>query len=502
MDNVLESQRAAHEIIERLEGACVQQFLTESKTYRERLRNEHTVDKYLSRLSKESEKLLELYEDKDGKRQQDIDSLSKPSINLEEFYKQLNVIKDHHQKYPNEPIEAPEFEFIQTIDDQETTGEEEDVLETLFSGEENYGRYLDLNAIHRDYLNLKGIKRIDYIPFLDKVDHFKDPTMYPINIKTSQSYHDYLDQFIQYLKSYFARAKPLIDVPAIEEKAKNAFEQTKSEEEASHHTNNNKQENENVDNNNNNNDLYCNACQKFFTKQTVYDAHLKGKKHIKAQAKLDLENKDNKDTTTSTNDTDDNNNNIKIDKRKLTAWKENLITAYMKELDHVRKESKANVERKQALTDRERTLEQEQEDVEIEEDENEDEDEDRIYNPLKLPLGWDGKPIPYWLYKLHGLGVEYPCEICGDYVYMGRKAFDKHFQEWRHAHGMRSLGLPNTRQFHEITKIEDAYALNEKLKKQNRVSEVKVENIEEFEDDEGNVFNKKTYEDLKRQGII
>ena len=19
-----------------------------------------------------------------------------------------------------------------------------------------------------------------------------------------------------------------------------------------------------------------------------------------------------------------------------------------------------------------------------------------IYNPLKLPLGWDGKPIPYW----------------------------------------------------------------------------------------------------------
>ena len=26
-----------------------------------------------------------------------------------------------------------------------------------------------------------------------------------------------------------------------------------------------------------------------------------------------------------------------------------------------------------------------------------------MYNPLKLPMGWDGKPIPYWLYKLHGL---------------------------------------------------------------------------------------------------
>lgn len=60
--------------------------------------------------------------------------------------------------------------------------------------------------------------------------------------------------------------------------------------------------------------------------------------------------------------------------------------------------------------------------------EEEEEEEEKIYNPLKLPLGWDGKPIPYWLYKLHGLGVEYPCEICGNYVYMGRKAFDRHFQ--------------------------------------------------------------------------
>ena len=32
-----------------------------------------------------------------------------------------------------------------------------------------------------------------------------------------------------------------------------------------------------------------------------------------------------------------------------------------------------------------------------------DDEDDFVYNPLKLPMGWDGKPIPYWLYKLHGL---------------------------------------------------------------------------------------------------
>ena len=93
-----------------------------------------------------------------------------------------------------------------------------------------------------------------------------------------------------------------------------------------------------------------------------------------------------------------------------------------------------------------------------------DDDDGPIYNPLNLPLGWDGKPIPYWLYKLHGLGVEYKCEICGNQSYWGRRAFDKHFQEFRHAHGMRCLGIPNTKHFHDITLIEDALTLYSKIK--------------------------------------
>lgn len=42
--------------------------------------------------------------------------------------------------------------------------------------------------------------------------------------------------------------------------------------------------------------------------------------------------------------------------------------------------------------------------VESESSSSEDEEGEKpIYNPLNLPLGWDGKPIPYWLYKLYGL---------------------------------------------------------------------------------------------------
>ena len=142
------------------------------------------------------------------------------------------------------------------------------------------------------------------------------------------------------------------------------------------------------------------------------------------------------------------------------------------------------------------------EDIAMEEAEEDDEDDAPLYNPLNLPLGWDGKPIPYWLYKLHGLGQEFKCEICGNFSYWGRRAFDRHFQEARHAQGMRCLGIPNTKHFHDVTRIEDALALHEKLKGSLKSAEWEPGKQEEYEDSDGNVLNRKTYEDLARQGLL
>lgn len=72
---------------------------------------------------------------------------------------------------------------------------------------------------------------------------------------------------------------------------------------------------------------------------------------------------------------------------------------------------------------------------------------------------------------------------------------------------MRALGLPNTKHFHEITKIEDAIACTfaspffqlilsdrtvaEKLKAEGKQAQYRVEEMEELEDAEGNVYNRK-----------
>ncbi|KAI8643536.1 hypothetical protein BD408DRAFT_414722 [Parasitella parasitica] len=476
MDNVLEKQRAVHEDLERLEQAIVDQYMDDAKTHREKLYNEHVVDKFLTRIADKSAYLSELYQDKNGLRNSEMDALT-GSSEFSEFYERLKVIKEHHRKYPNETVEPPEMEYIHTT--QKKDEEDFQELENMFSGEESLGRYLDLNTLHTLYINLKGVKKLDYLQYLSEFDHFA--TNYPKTIKATDGYKTYINSLFDYLHSFFRRAKPLYNIAELEDEALDEFDtqwelgQLKGWEQ--------------VDTKNE--ELFCPACQKQFSKKTVYDAHLTAKKHIKAQKKLEEEQTVNNNTVV-----------VKDDKRKAIAWKERLIEKYAEALADFREESKSNVERKQALTDKERLLEQDKEKVELIDQDSDDEGDEKIYNPLKLPLGWDGKPIPYWLYKLHGLGVEYPCEICGNYVYMGRKAFDKHFQEWRHAHGMRCLGIPNTRQFHEITKIDDAYALYEKQKKEGVSEEVRADTVEEYEDGEGNVYNKKTYEDLKRQGIL
>ena len=67
---------------------------------------------------------------------------------------------------------------------------------------------------------------------------------------------------------------------------------------------------------------------------------------------------------------------------------------------------------------------------------------------------------------------------------------------------MRCLGIPNTAHFANVTQIEDAMALWEKLKIQKFDEAWKPDHEEEYEDSKGNVVNKKTYEDLKRQGLL
>lgn len=163
-----------------------------------------------------------------------------------------------------------------------------------------------------------------------------------------------------------------------------------------------------------------------YAKQTVFDAHLRSKKHLKAAGRSEGNGNSKLTTNGSSSEAATSHSTRPQSKLHAAARLTALIQPLLVPLLPVLTETKANVERRFSLTSRERELELQAPAAPAPATnangvvEEEEEEEEKIYNPLKLPLGWDGKPIPYWLYKLHGLGVEYRCEICSDGVYMGR----------------------------------------------------------------------------------
>ncbi|KAG8810434.1 hypothetical protein FRC17_002939 [Serendipita sp. 399] len=513
MDSIIEVQRQTHEEIERFERALSTILSRTHKTHKSHISTEHKASDILDRIVARSVYLQNAYDDIDGTRKAEIEVLSAPQIlgqnDLDEFYTRLKKVQDYHTRYPNQIVNGFEIELAGILgEEDEEELDEEDPINTLFSGEERYGLCLDLYTSHTQYNNLKHLpKRLQYLQYLDALTAIETGGLHPELTKEcrySKEYENYLTGLYSYLLSFSKRTQPLLDIDSLQRQAEDEFEALWGEGnvpgwEVVVKTGMNEE------------GIWCRACQRQYAKQTVYDAHLSSKKHQKAAAKLESEG--NITTNGTTNASHHTNGTTKSSttesKNRNSARLTHLISGLLVPLIPTLAETKSNVERRFSLTTREREEELIDEapaaapqDPDGVAQEEEPEEEERIYNPLKLPLGWDGKPIPYWLYKLHGLGVEYRCEICSDFVYMGRKNFERHFQEARHAFGMRALGLPNTKHFHEITKIEDALALAEKLKKEGRKEISQNETTEEMEDEEGNVYNRKTYEDLKKQGLI
>ena len=464
---------------------------------RERLSRDHEIARFLDRIEEQSKRLLDIYRDTDGLRQKEIQVIG-TGDQFEEFYKQLADIKDFHRRYPNEPVENLERAYKRRppTEDEPLGGE----MDHMFTGEEGYGQFLDLTGLHEDYLNLPGVKKITYVQYLDVFDVFTPPQL-PIKRanKLSDKYFGYVGSLASYLEDFIRRVKPLEDLDQLFAGFDEDFEKQWDVGQVPGWTD------EGTDGGaqgpkteGTGEGVWCPYCEKEFKNDNVYKNHLSGKKHIRAVEAR----KSNGETPTPASEppTGNNNNVAHRLKERAVAEREFRIRALVKTLDPERQATRINVERKQGMTERERQMElaallsYPEETAANEGDQSEDEGDDRIYNPLKLPLAWDGRPIPYWLYKLHGLGVEYPCEICGNFVYMGRRAFDKHFSEALHIHGLKCLGITsNTSLFREITRIDDALRLWEKLEQERKKDREVRENVVQMEDAEGNVMPERIY---------
>jgi len=501
MESLLEQQRRSHEERERLMDALVQERLLNKTGHKETINSEHRQRAMLERYDLTTNNLREIYEDKDGERKKEVQALSGPN-EFAEFYSRLKGIKEFHRRHPGE-ISVPmsvEFDELKAVRENPA----DDMASIQFSDEEGYGKFMDLHECYDKYINLKGIERFDYIQYIQNFDKLSEIP----KEKKNAEYKAYLSTLIDYLYSFINRTKPLL---ALDEQLTESTADLDGRFDRGECPGWAKEQQGAMAHSGAHLDLSA-----FSTPEEVASLGLdrlkSGLLALGLKCGGTLQERAERLFMTKGMDVSELPPTIfaktkpgakggRADnaKQKEIAGMECQVYKMAEIIGDVRADTVENVERKQARTEGER----EESEGEISEDENEDEDDDDIpYNPKNLPLGWDGKPIPYWLYKLHGLNISYNCEICGNQTYKGPKAFQRHFAEWRHAHGMRCLGIPNTAHFANVTQIEDAMALWEKLKVQKQEEAWKPEMEEEFEDSKGNVVNRKTYEDLKRQGLL
>ena len=371
-----------------------------------------------------------------------------------------------------------------------------------FTDEEGYGKYLDLQECFEKFINLKGVEKTDYISYLTTFDHLYD---IPKDRKNAE-YRRYVESLLQYLIEFIKRIKPLHDINADIDEANKDFEVQWKNNTVPGYAKETGSALTNVGAH-----LELSAFSSWEELASLGLDRLKsalmalglkcgGTLEERAQRLFSTKGEVSLDPNLLAKKKERKSGKGKdAEKQKDIARLEAQVYKLVELVSAQRVATKENVQRKQARTEEERG----DSDAEASASESEEEDDNEVpYNPKNLPLGWDGKPIPYWLYKLHGLNISYNCEICGNFTYKGPKAFQRHFAEWKHAHGMRCLGIPNTAHFANVTQIEDALALWEKLKSQKQQERWQPEQEEEFEDSLGNVVNRKTFEDLKRQGLL
>ncbi len=490
----MEQGRCVVEEIEALE-MCVVESLRRKRQRRvgtlEEIKSDFAIAAFLNRCVQKASAVVNEEQDMKSVVENEITTMKEKG--LDGFYAEKERLDESYSKYPREDVYD---DAVHVLFSKGTAKEPQ------WSGEEHHGRFLDLHSLYHKYINIiRGLTSSDTEPsYVEYLGILCDFDKFDIaRVKSKRQYSEYLLELLVYLESFHKRVTPLsrwqpkdVDKQFHEEWSKGILRGW---------------EHENVGLNGpqSASNLLKGLGKDCITRYLlVKGAKVGGTpeqradrlKAILAEAPCEADKKILRKA-------------YLFDAEKV-ALMETKVRQLVSNLSDYVDSTKSFVTRKQTRTWEENHKEYEEEERRAQSggDHNHVEtaatkqSEGGKYGYSRgLPLDFDGKPIPLWLYKLHGLGVEYTCEICGNYVYKGRRAYEKHFQDARHANAMRILGIPNTKHFHEINKIDDARALYEKLKGIIKDQGYDANEKEEFEDAQGNVFSRKEYLDLKRQGL-
>lgn len=334
-----------------------------------------------------------------------------------------------------------------------------------FTREEQYGEYMDLESLYSEWLQTIKSTEFKLLQFVKQWDCFLQQELYlmkPPMDRKSPRYMSFLNKLCTYIEDFFHRKYCLIDRTVTQSLLRRDYEQYVNKPVGKDRR------------------LFCIVCNKHFKGDYVFDNHIRGKQHVK-----------------------------QLKNRNKELFSEYKLFRYMSLLQDELTSTQTLIERRQAFTSQERIEENKYLDQmynaptysPAEDEQTPQEDESATANIMSsMPVGPDGVPMPFWLYKLQGLDVNYTCEICSNETFQGRRAFQRHFGGSKHRFRLRCLGIEPSPAFNGISSIEEAQQLQQK--QQPATANNTPTATAEVEDRQGNVMSQQDFLELQRQGLL
>ena len=217
----------------------------------------------------------------------------------------------------------------------------EEELDKMFTGAENYGRYLDMYPTYDLYRKIVHSDSFGYLRFLHD---YANVERIPKKERMDHHYKGYLENCCKYLSSFIAKSFPL--VRGIEDRVRELKIKFEDDWEKGIYSDDWAETIAEISVVQPCSDLYCLPCQHLFTNAAVYDAHLKGKKHLKAVEKCAQSYVDASQVEAAT----EKMRHERLDKIHALAWSEKLVKFYASLLEKTQRQTIENLERRQAMT--------------------------------------------------------------------------------------------------------------------------------------------------------
>jgi splicing factor 3A subunit 3 len=194
---------------------------------------QHRLKAMAQKVVQYNKELVDFNLDADGILQDELQRMR--SNPLDSFYHQLSSTLEYYEKFPGlQSMDQPDLR--QLIDEEMEVANNKNAIS--FSGEEIFGKYLDLNPLFLQYVNVtkslhssgsgssgNSIEQ-DYLQYLDKFNvFFYLPDSFKQTTSTAKPYLEYLKTLWQYLVGFYKRVHPLIEIENVIQDWEKEFEE-------------------------------------------------------------------------------------------------------------------------------------------------------------------------------------------------------------------------------------------------------------------------------------